>query len=86
MSPARSPQLCNTELNIPLQQCRVDGTQVQMTTSVIRVAGWETVLNSKDAFKISLTMGLMKPQQSLLIIGSLVANDGVLLGSSWHIF
>lgn len=56
MSPAHSPQPCNTELNAPLQQCRVAGTHVQMTTSVIRVAGWEKVLNSKDAFKISLTV------------------------------
>lgn len=58
MNSAHSPLLCNTELNVPLQkQGRVDDTQVQMTTSMIRVAGWEKVLNSKDAFKISLTVG-----------------------------
>lgn len=87
MNLACSSQPCNTELNVPLQQqCRVDGTQVQMTTSVVTVAVWENVLNLKVAFKISLTMGLMKLQQYLLIIGPVVANAGVLLGSPWHNF
>lgn len=87
MNLACSSQPCNTELNVPLQQqCRVDGTRVQMTTCVMTLAVWEKVLNSKVAFKISLTVDLMKPQQSLLIIGSVVANNEVPLGSPWHNF
>lgn len=40
MNSAHSPQFCNTELSVPLQkQSRVDGTQVQMATSMIGVAG-----------------------------------------------
>lgn len=84
--PAGFPQRCNTELSVPPpQQCRAVGAQVQMTTSVIRVAGSEKVLNSKDVFKILLTVGLMKPQQSQLIIGWWVANDGKLSGSCWQV-
>lgn len=56
-----------------------------MTTSVITVDG-RKVLHSKEALKLSLTVGLMKPQQSLLISGSVVINDEMLLGSFWHIF